>query len=378
MRALAKIRKALGPLFQQDIWNTKHLYNYMVKPILLYNSDYWGSLKHPKYSPIESVHLGFHKQLLGVRKQTNTSAVHLEVNSTPLLFNAIKGAVKNWERIKYNRCNTVLRAAYNEASKDDLPWTNSIKEIFQSNGLSDKFLATEEETEESKRPHNVIFNILKENFKKSTLESIKESSRLSIYSMLKQEARAERYLTYITDTRHRTALTRLRMSSHSLHIETGRYTETDREDRICTLCKTGVEDESHFLITCPMYKDLRSKYLADFCGTLTSSLSDHEKALALLMSENLKPLAKFIFEASEMRKILIDSQLTLDSMLDKIEHEENTSAKIEVDVQNTLLKILSKIDSIEKADAKVKKGAKDKYTVKDVCNNGLKLILKKI
>ena len=120
-----------------------------------------------------------------------------------------------------------------------------------------------------------------------------------------------RYLSYITDTRHRTALTRLRLSSHSLHIETGRHTGTDREDRICTLCRTGVEDESHFLITCPMYNDLRSKHLTDFRGTLTSSLSDLEKALALLMSENLKPLAKFIFEASEMRNILIDSQLSM-------------------------------------------------------------------
>ena len=42
-----------------------------------------------------------------------------------------------------------------------------------------------------------------------------------------------------------------------------------------------------------MYNDLRSKHLTDFRGTLTSSLSDLEKALALLMSENLKPLAKF-------------------------------------------------------------------------------------
>ena len=378
LRALAKIKKALGPLFQQDIWNTKHLYNYMVKPILLYNSDFWGCLKHPKNSPIESVHLGFHKQLLGVRKQTNTSAVHLEVNSTPLLYNAIKGSVKNWERIKHNKCNTILRAAYIEASKENLSWISSIKEVFQSNGLTDNFLATEEETEDDKRPHNILFNILKDNFKKSTLESIRESSRLKMYSMLKQEARAERYLSYITDTRHRTALTRLRLSSHSLHIETGRHTGTDREDRICTLCRTGVEDESHFLITCPMYNDLRSKHLTDFRGTLTSSLSDLEKALALLMSENLKPLAKFIFEASEMRNILIDSQLTIDSMLDKIEHEENTSARIADDVQNTLLKMIVKIESIEKRDAKVKREAGDKYTIKHVCNNGLKIILKKI
>ena len=40
--------------------------------------------------------------------------------------------------------------------------------------------------------------------------------------------------------------------------------------------------------------------------------------------------------------------------------------------------MIVKIESIEKRDAKVKREAGDKYTIKHVCNNGLKLILKKI
>ena len=100
LRAIAKIRKSLGPLFRLNISNTLHLYNYMVKPILLYCSDFWGTLKQPKNSPIERVHISFHKQLLGVRQQTPTDGVHLELGSFPITLNAIKAAVKNWERIR--------------------------------------------------------------------------------------------------------------------------------------------------------------------------------------------------------------------------------------------------------------------------------------
>ena len=41
LKALMKIKAALGPLFRKNITNTIHLYNHMVKPILLYASDFW-------------------------------------------------------------------------------------------------------------------------------------------------------------------------------------------------------------------------------------------------------------------------------------------------------------------------------------------------
>ena len=52
----------------------------------------------------------------------------------------------------------------------------------------------------------------------------------------------------------RTIITRWRLSSHSLHIETGRYKKpkTLPENRICTVCGT-VEDEYHSIYICPMH-----------------------------------------------------------------------------------------------------------------------------
>ena len=55
---------------------------------------------------------------------------------------------------------------------------------------------------------------------------------------------------------NRRALTKLRTSTHKLAIETGRRTQTDRNDRLCTQCtQSKIEDEIHFLFDCPKHSD---------------------------------------------------------------------------------------------------------------------------
>ena len=57
----------------------------------------------------------------------------------------------------------------------------------------------------------------------------------------------------------RIALSRLRMSSHCLAIESG-PTRTPLEERLCDLCNT-LEDECHFVLECPAYSEFRCKYI---------------------------------------------------------------------------------------------------------------------
>ena len=78
MKAFAKMKSTLGALFKHNVENSIHLYNYLVKPILTYCSDFWGCIQ-PKKNPVEKVHLMFCKHFLGVRKQTNTDGVLLEM-----------------------------------------------------------------------------------------------------------------------------------------------------------------------------------------------------------------------------------------------------------------------------------------------------------
>ena len=69
----------------------------------------------------------------------------------------------------------------------------------------------------------------------------------------------ENYLTNVRNTNHRVAITKLRLSNHKLAIETGRYVKPYQppDQRICPLCKTGLEDEEHFLMNCIAYRDPR-------------------------------------------------------------------------------------------------------------------------
>jgi len=62
------------------------------------------------------------------------------------------------------------------------------------------------------------------------------------------------------------ALTRLRVSSHCLEVERGRWLKLNKipfENRKCQYCNV-LEDEFHFIFECPMYNNIRHIYLQDY------------------------------------------------------------------------------------------------------------------
>ena len=53
-------------------------------------------------------------------------------------------------------------------------------------------------------------------------------------------------------------------SSHRLilNVETGRHSSIPYEQRLCILCnKHEIEDELHFVMSCPVYNQIRSVFL---------------------------------------------------------------------------------------------------------------------
>ena len=73
---------------------------------------------------------------------------------------------------------------------------------------------------------------------------------MQFYLVLNRQYSVADYLTTVTDTKHRTTLTKSRLSEHSLAIETGRYktSRLPKEERFCQLCKEDkVQTELHFL-----------------------------------------------------------------------------------------------------------------------------------
>ena len=82
-KAYMKMKNDLGSSFNQDILTTLKLMDSLIKPILLYASDFWGCLKLPRNNPVENLHMMMCKQLIGVQKQTTNSDVLLEHGRIP-------------------------------------------------------------------------------------------------------------------------------------------------------------------------------------------------------------------------------------------------------------------------------------------------------
>ena len=68
-------------------------------------------------------------------------------------------------------------------------------------------------------------------------------------SAIKNTYGSSAYLDLTRKNASRKALVKLRISSHKLLIETGRYENIPRNERVCNVCNCKtIEDEIHFLL----------------------------------------------------------------------------------------------------------------------------------
>ena len=124
--------------------------------------------------------------------------------------------------------------------------------------------------------------------------------KLRFYKLLKSAFAYEPYLD-LPNASCRKATSRLRGSSHTLNIETGRYIDqSDQRLRLCEFCRKYLrhditEDEAHLLTVCPLYHAERSM-LPDATLTLLLRNEYHNLNFADVH------LSKFISGSFQTRK----------------------------------------------------------------------------
>ena len=115
------------------------------------------------------------------------------------------------------------------------------------------------------------------------------------------------YLNCIKNCKFRNALCKFRLSANSLEIETGRYNATPLEQRICKFCTSPhVENEYHFLLVCPIYTQLRRKFLPRFCWSFVN-INKFKNIMSSNFEHSILNLAKFIFYAFKLRTQLLSN-----------------------------------------------------------------------
>ena len=142
-----------------------------------------------------------------------------------------------------------------------------------------------------------------------------------LYSILQKQC-AENHVIYdlspfldlIYIKSHRDTLCRLLTSSHTPHVESGRWSRNPtvpRERRYCFNCNAKVEDEFHFVFECPIYSLLRRQLIPRYFRERPSMF----KFINLLNSgckKKLIGLAKYVYKANILRsQTITDRQAPL-------------------------------------------------------------------
>ena len=87
-------------------------------------------------------------------------------------------------------------------------------------------------------------------------------------------------------------------------IEQGRFNNVERCNRICQFCNMNcIEDEYHFLLVCPVYRDLRQKYLKKYYYTW-ASINKFKLLLTSKSETIIKQLGHYLIQAFQRRSNL--------------------------------------------------------------------------
>ena len=265
--------------------------------------------------PIEKIHTSFCRYILYVNKKATNNAVRAELGRRPLFTNLTVHSFKYWLDI----CNdgnkkTLLNKAYLESYNDAYLHSNHVWALYMHKycdilGLSEVWF--NQGTRTKCKQARI--------FKQSLLElydcnwwndMCRDDAKLRTYKEFKNSIEMGKYLLTVQNPMTRKEFTKLRISAHQLQIELGRYTVprmTPVEERVCKTCGV-LEDERHFILTCPVYSDARIELFDSLQSFTTLQSLNTEDRFAFIMSygwgdtEVLTHVINFVNKAEAIRK----------------------------------------------------------------------------
>ena len=265
-----------------------HIFDHTVKSVLLYGSEIWGSFSPSKLnsplafyklcndSIIEKLNVKACKFALGVNRKSTNAAVMSEVGRFPLFFNVFLNMVKFWVRLEKSN-NQLLREALVLSKKlhdnGHSSWISCIFSLLKFLDLTPHYILNSKINMKKvifKKLSMVFSRCWKEELFRDTRKNVNQKNKLRTFRLFKNNFKFETYLS-IGSFAQRISLCKFRIGDHQLEIELGRHKHQSECERICKLCNENVEDEIHFLLSCPKLESVRApfiKKIVTFCPNL--------------------------------------------------------------------------------------------------------------
>ena len=296
-------------LYNSKISNIKialKLFDACIAPTLNYGAEIWG---FHRGNSIDMVSDNFYKYITRLSKNTNNIAARGELGRSRSHCARFVKAIKYWTKLvrDASQLPLYLKLAYELQCKLDSRgyevWVSDVRNILCSLGFAEEwykqqvcqpnvFLA------ECKKRLIYLENV-------SFMKGILNTPRLIFYQHNKFKLEAANYWNSKLPFHMKTVFCRFLCSGHNLAIETGRRTNTPREARVCCFCNLNeVEDEVHFVLRCPRFHDLRTKYIPHEYVNMPGL---NAMVSLIIHPEKRDNVIRFCFYASKKRDAILSS-----------------------------------------------------------------------
>ena len=309
------------------------LFDSLVKPVLLYGCEIWGTLatnsknnldifaNKPK-NTIEKFVNKFYRTLLAVPQRTSTVGIHSELGRFPIHLNIQQAMIKFWFRLISLPTDRLAAHCYwslfyKKPCND--PWLKAIQTIIISSGQY--FIWDTQETLSQAdfrtlfRFESNICQTLRDTSLQQTNEKIHNETKLSYFQDCKPHTQMSSYLTKLNGRSKRSYFSKLRLGSLELEIEKGRWHNIPRFERHCKLCNSlEIESVEHFILSCPALSQSRDPFIQSISvrNSMFESMSPATKVKYLFFNEslpiNLLEIASdLLLNLAESRKTLLNN-----------------------------------------------------------------------
>ena len=290
--AVFKMKRYLQSFVSLKPSHVCSIFDKLIHPVLNYSCEVWGFIQA---TAIERVHLKFCKQLLGVKQSCQNDFVYGELGRFPLIVHRHYRIVKYWLKILKLPDRKYVKLCYKmllydaDINPNKKNWAISVRELLFHLGYGHIWLS------QSVGDEKLFLCQLRQRLQDVSMQEwyarINESSRASLYKHAFDVFGYKLYLDIVSIEKFRFSLTRLRTSSHRLCIEAGRWAKSNPivlENRKCFQCD-DIEDEYHFVLVCPVYRELRRQFIPQYYRTNPSMF----KFIELLKSDQQSILRNF-------------------------------------------------------------------------------------
>ena len=260
-RALASITSKYYKLRGLDYKTFTTLYEAVVTPVMNYAAATWG---HTKYIRCDTVQNKAMRTILGGSRVTPVAAMYSELNWIPPHIKQKTELLRFWLRLCKLPENRVVKKVFNHdfelSQRGRVSPGYHVKSMLEQAGLDYVW----ENKNSGKLNKSILNKVLQSEmkvFQISNKNDMQDMSRLTIYRQIKHSAELEKYINIIRDRTQRGLMAKARMGTLPIRVETGRYRNIPREERLCQFCDgQEVEDEIHILLKCTKYSELRDSF----------------------------------------------------------------------------------------------------------------------